>query len=393
MKLRPFLGGVTALVLVCQMGRATTLTPVALPSTEGTVVGTTFSPDSKRIAIIRNATEPHASEARHLIELADLETGREIARADVLDGESLYLTTVPHLVHYSPDGRYLLLATSGSDVLFMLDATNLQVVKRIDLHPEIAGRKSLSGRPPPSKRVVNLAVASNAEVFAVLTNDLQMGTNELFIGSFPSGEIVKSWSVGEGRSQSELGQISVSLSADGQRIAVSIMPLKKNTLPKNFNNLRLYKSDTGELISAIRTNVPIGPIALLSEDTVLASRIDAPSIFRKTTCSEEWSFATRSVMARFCDQGRHIINLGASTNTGLVAGFACQIHRDLEGNVFSIPGRVDVWDSKSGALITYSDEFRNGISIYQNLQFSADGSLLLAGHMVFRLVSPGNGTR
>lgn len=384
MKLRAFQEGIAALILFCQIARATTLTSVPLPSAEGTIVGAAFSPDSKRVAIIRDATETHASEARHIIEIADLGTGREVVRADVLVGESLYLTTVPHFAQFSPDGRYLLLATSGSDALFVLDAASLQLVKRIELNPEMAGRKSLSGRPPLSKRVTNLAVASNAEVFAVLTDDLQTGTNEVFIGSFPSAEIVKNWSIGEGRSQSELGQTSLSLSADGLRIAVSIMPLNKP--PKNFNNLRLYRSDTGELISAIRTDVPIGPIALLPEDNVLVSRIDAPSVFSKTTCSEKWSFATRSVTARFCDHGRHIIDLGASTASGLIAGFACQIHRDIEGNVFSIPGRVDLWDSKSGALVAYSDEFPKGISVYQDFQFSADGSWLLAGQMVFRVL-------
>lgn len=126
---------------------------------------------------------------------------------------------------------------------------------------------------------------------------------------------------------------------------------------------------------------------------MLASRIDAPSVFSKTTCSEKWSFATRSVTARFCDQGRHIIDLGASAASGLIAGFACQIHRDVEGNVFSIPGRVDLWDSKSGALVAYSEEFPKGISVYQDFQFSADGSWLLAGQMVFRVVGSGNSAR
>lgn len=234
MKLGAFQEGIAALILVCQIARATTLTSVPLPSAEGTIVGAAFSPDSKRVAIIRDATEAHASEARHTIEIADLGTGREVVRADVLVGESLYLTTVPHFAQFSPDGRYLLLATRGSDALLVLDAVSLQLVKRIELNPEMAGRKSLSGRPPLSKIVTNLAVASNAEVFAVLTDDVQTGTNEVFIGSFPTGEVVKNWGIGEGRSRSELGQTSLSLSADGLRVAVSIMPPKKDKPPQKL---------------------------------------------------------------------------------------------------------------------------------------------------------------
>src|SRR5438874_8466500 len=108
-------------------------------------------------------------------------------------------------------GRYLLLTTKGSDVLMILEGASLRVVKQIALHPEAHSRVPLGGQDHRYFRgVVSLAVASKADIFAVLTHDELQG-NEVFVGSFSSGQIVKNWSLGQGRAATQLGQISISL--------------------------------------------------------------------------------------------------------------------------------------------------------------------------------------
>ena len=57
-----------------------------------------------------------------------------------------------------------------------------------------------------------------------------MQGEEVFIGSFSSGQIVKSWSLGKGRMATQLGQVSLSLSDDGSNAVVSSLP-DENKLP------------------------------------------------------------------------------------------------------------------------------------------------------------------
>jgi hypothetical protein len=89
-------------------------------------------------------------------------------------------------------------------------------------------------------------------VFGVLTHDELQG-NEVFVGSFSSGQIIKGWSLGKGRTATQLGQTALSLSEDGSRTAVTVLP-DGNSLPKGFNNLRLYNSSSGDMVKSIRTD-------------------------------------------------------------------------------------------------------------------------------------------
>jgi hypothetical protein len=357
------------------------LKTVALPSAEGTIVGTGFSPDSDRIAIVRYIFDRDASTARHTIQIVDLKSGHEVSQAGLPNEDSSYTAVSPHFIMYSSDGRYLLLATTGSDVLLVVDPIKLQILRRIVLHPETEHRRSISEVSRNFRGVVSLAVASNENVFGVLTHD-GLGANEIFVGSISSGQIIKGWSLGHGRTSSEMGRTSLSLSKDGSRTAVSVVPPDGDHLPKDFNNLRLYKSDSGVLIEAVRTDGLVGQMALMPDEGAIASRIDIPGLFSKNICIEKWNLSTKALTTKFCDAGRHVLFLGTSSAAGLVAGFACRIHKDIEGNVYSLPGRIDVWDIKSGARIAFSEEFPKALS---DIQISPNGSWLSANQMLFQI--------
>lgn len=149
--------GVLSCLLIRMAGAAGTIKSVALPTAEGSVSGAAFSPD------------------------IELRSGQEVAHADVLRGEPADLATKAHMVVYSPDGHYLLLATKGSDVLSLIDATTLQPVKQIALHPEADSRTSVEGGHRYFRGVVSLAGSAKANVFGVLTHDELQG-NEAFVG-------------------------------------------------------------------------------------------------------------------------------------------------------------------------------------------------------------------
>ena len=343
-----------------------------------------FSPDNNRVAIVRYLFDRKTSVARHTIQIVDLKNRHEISQADLPNEDSSYAAASPHFIVYSPDGRYLLLAVTGSDVLFMLDAIKLQVVMRIVLYPETHNRRLLSGEGNRNFRgAVHVSVASKVGLFGVLTHEGQSNVNEIFIGSFSSGQIIRSWILGGGRAQTQLGQTSLSLSEDGLHTAVSVVPPDGDRLPKDFNNLLLYKSDSGEMVKALRTDGLIGQIAFMPDDSVIASRIDTPGLFSKKLCIEKWNIGAAALTKSFCDDGRHVIALGTSADANLLAGFACKIHRNIEGNIYSVPGRIDVWDMKSGTLIAFSEELPHLASA--EIQISPNGSWLSANQMLWQI--------
>jgi len=210
------LSGVLAcLVGVRMAGAAGTLKPVAL-SGEGVIVGAAFSSDSSRLAIMRNVATPGSSGQRHVLQIIELKSGQEIAHADVLGTESATLAPNAYFIAYSPDARYLLLTTKGSDVLSILDATSLQPMKQIVLHPEADSRTSLREGHRYFRGVISLAVPFKEGSFGALTHDELQG-NEVFIGSFYAGQIIKSWALGQGRTATQLGQTCLSLSEETTR--------------------------------------------------------------------------------------------------------------------------------------------------------------------------------
>lgn len=273
------LGSVWSVILTClfvvQMASATNvIKPVALPFAEGKLVGAAFSPDSSRLAIVRAVAASGTSRLQHILQIIELKSGQEVAHVEILDTEPADFATNEHLIDYSSDGRYLLLATKGSDVLTIIDATTLRTSKQVALHPEADSRMSLGQGHRYFRGVVSVTASSKGNVFGVLTHDELQG-NEAFVGSFSSGQIIKGWSLGKGRVATQLGQTSLSLDGDGSSTAVSALP-DENSLPKGFNNLRLYSSSSGEMVKSVRTNGLIGQIILLPDKNILVARIDTP---------------------------------------------------------------------------------------------------------------------
>lgn len=180
--------GVLACSSVVPMASAANvLKPVTLPSANGKLAGAAFSPDSNRLAIIRNVVAPGGGQ-RHVLQIVDMKSRQELTEADVLNDEPADLAINAHLIAYSSDGRFLLVAARGSDVLSILDAATLRTLKRVALHPEVDSRVTLTKGHRYFRGVISLT--ASADVFGVLTHDELQG-NEAFIGSFSSGRSSK----------------------------------------------------------------------------------------------------------------------------------------------------------------------------------------------------------
>jgi hypothetical protein len=369
------------LVVAGQTANASQMKPVKLPSADGKLLGAAFSPDSSHIAIIRKVAKPKTGQ-RLVLQIVELKSLQEVGRRDVLGDEAAGLTTNVHLIGYSSDGSYLLLATRGSDLLTIIDAATLHIVKQIALHPETDARTSLGQGHRLFRGVVSLSVSAKGNVFGVLAHDEMQGGNELFIGSFSSGRIVKSWSLGRGRIATQLGQVSLSVSEDGSNAVVTLLP-EENRLPKRFNNVRLFRSTSGELLKSMRTDELVGQVALLPNSEVLAARIDTPGLFAKTACLERWNLNSGSLENQFCDEGRNVSAvLSVTLAADRVVGFGSKMHKSIEGQIYSASGRVDVWDLKSGVLVASSDEMPHFVS---SVLISNNGEWLLADQELLQL--------
>jgi hypothetical protein len=95
---------------------------------------------------------------------------------------------------------------------------------------------------------------------------------------------------------------------------------------------------------------------------------------------------TGTLSNRFCDDGWNVqIALGISLPSNLAAGFASKAHKDSEGDVYSVEGKIDVWNINSGTLVASSEEIPKLRLISADLQISFDGSWLLANQTLWQI--------
>lgn len=121
----------------------------------------------------------------------------------------------------------------------------------------------------------------------------------------------------------------------------------------------------------------------MADEKVLATSIDAPGLFSKKACIEKWNLKSARFEEQFCDQGRSVIgSLSAAPARGYVVGFACRPRKDIEGQVYAAPGRVDVFDMTSGALVASSDEVPDFVS---SLRISPNGEWVIADQVLMRM--------
>jgi WD40 repeat protein len=380
---KPLLFMVAVCFAVIQTADATdSIETVTLPPAEGTIVGAVFSPDSSQLILLRHVADTGSSGQRHVIQSVNLASRREGMRADVPTEDAADLASSIHFIKFSPDGCYLVIGKRASDVVFILDAATLQPVYKIALHPETDSRVDLGAREHHHfKGIIDLAVAAKADVFAVLTHD-ELGGNEVFVGSYSLRRIVKKWELGPGRAATQIGQISLSIASDGSRIAASALP-SGNTIPKNFYNIRIYDSSSGRMVKAIRTSAVVGKVETISNEDILVSRIDTPGIFSKKACIEKWNLNSGTLVGQLCDNDRNVTSaLAVSLASDRVVGFSSRMRKSIEGQIYAVSGRVDVWDVNSGRLIAASSDLPRLIS---DLQVSPDGKWVMGDQSLFKL--------
>jgi WD40 repeat protein len=354
----------------------------SLPGAEGEIVGANFSPDGRRLAVVRHMRTGEVPV--HTVQILTLPDVREIARKSFIDGDPADLSTGPHLLRYSPDGRQLVLAAVGSELLLFLNAATLEESGRVWIHDDGEGHDILPRNGVRAHRyfhgVVDVATASQSGVFGVLTS---AGDGEVSLYSFASMRMVQRWTTGPDSLSYWASHTSLSLSADGGLTAVSVVPDLNGKVPKGSKNLLVYDSRSGSLKEAIRTPNLIGPLEMVPDDHILAARIDIPGLFTKKACIEEWNLEKATLESQLCDPDASVRwALGVSANLTRIAGFAASNRKDIEGHAYDVSGYLDVWDRRSGELIGRSARIQGIIS---KIEFSPDGAWIFAGQTLYRV--------
>ena len=110
-----------SLLTVAQcFGASPRLTAVLLPDAGESVLGAAFSPNGNQLVLARQTK----------LELLDIVGEQPLVRAVVPISPSKR----SELLAYSGDGRYIAMASDGSDVLRILDAVTLRLVSSISLY-------------------------------------------------------------------------------------------------------------------------------------------------------------------------------------------------------------------------------------------------------------------
>ena len=79
--------GILGWIFAVRMATASVeIKQITLPSAEGSVVASAFSPDSSRIAVLRKVGVPNAVAPQYAMQIVELASGQEVTHGEVLNG-------------------------------------------------------------------------------------------------------------------------------------------------------------------------------------------------------------------------------------------------------------------------------------------------------------------
>ena len=103
-------------------------------------------------------------------------------------------------------------------------------------------------------------------------------------------------------------------------------------------------------------------------------------MFGKKACLEIWSFATGKLTQTYCDANLNVeVTFATAKTNSIVVGFAAQVHKDFEGHIEKVNGRIIVWNAP-GNIVSESQEFPN---LVRDIVVSPDSNWIFAAQTLF----------
>jgi WD40 repeat protein len=377
--------GVIFGVITCPVGIAMSAGPVPDWKTYylgvGNVRACTFTPDSQTVAFLylKNHQVPETPwKDVYTSSLAvwDFETGKteEKLKWDYTGagrGDSWYFQS--RYIRYSSDGRYLVVLDPTT--IRVLDAKSFTEVKQIAYE---SPKESVAFKGDIWE-MVGLSLTSDGSRAAVAISS-SAGALGGFIRVYDlrTGRILREWRLHDG----VLYVTGVALSADGERVATSSLPVGRSSEPEAFipsgvQNVRVLDVKSGEMLTGVNTNYVAGPVLFGPRDTLLTSSINADRKGYGLDSIKVWDAQTGKLLREITNPhaGVHY-RLDLSADGKLLVGYT-GTEKAVENLVNIDTQQFQVWDFTSGRVIATSPKFGPIKLEPPQIQLSPDGRFVV----------------
>jgi WD40 repeat protein len=350
----------------------------------GNVHGCAFTPDSRHIAFTYWTSQEFSEKPWRVTEIAHLalwnfETGKmeeklKWSSPPLRQGESW--PAEPISVQYTANGRYLIILEDAA--IRVLDATTYAEVKQIAIEPP---KEKI---PDDAWAVVKyfgpgFSLTRDGSRAAVAISS-SIGANGGFVRVYDlkSGQIVREWRLHDG-----VRYVSgVALSSDGERVAVSSLPVERSSDPEAFipsgtENVRVMDVKTGDTVAGVNTKYVAGPVLFGPSDTLLTASINDDRKGYALDTVKVWDARTGKLLREITDPrtGVHY-RLDLSPDGKLLLGYT-GTEKPVENFVNIDSQQFQIWDFASGKAVAASPKIlpiKNGPP---QLQLSPDGKFVV----------------
>jgi WD40 repeat protein len=337
-----------------------------------------FTPDSRRVAFLYYTGHTVSQKPDKLIATAylsvwDFNTGNieeklTWSSAPMSQGDPW---AEPISVEYSSDGRYLIILEASA--IRVLDARTYKEVKEIVY--EDPKEKVLDD----AWKMVGLSLAADGSRAAVAISS-SIGANGGFVRVYDlkTGQILREWRLHDGVRY----VTGAALSPDGERVAVSSLPIGRSSdpeafIPSGINNVRVMDVKSGETITGMNTNYVAGPPLFGSNDSLLTVSINDDRKGYSLDSVKIWDARTGKLLREIGNPhvGVHY-RLDLSPDGKLLLGYT-GTEKPVENFVIIDTQRFQIWDFASGTVVATSPEIQPIKLSQPRMRFSPDKRLVV----------------
>lgn len=278
-------------------------------------------------------------------------------------------------VRYTEDGRHLIIL--GATTIRVLDAKNFAEVKKIAYEPP--------SEPVPFKGViwanVGLSLTPDGSRAAVaISSSGGKGGGFVRVYDLRTGQVVREWKLCDG-----VFYVSdVALSPDGERVAVSWLPVEPSSDPEAFipagiDNVRVMDVKTGETLVGMNTHYVAGPVLFGPNDTLLTGSINDDRKGYSFDTIKIWDARSGKLLREITDPPTGIhYQLGLSADGKLLLGYT-GTEKPVENFVNIDTQQFGIWDFASGKLLATSPKILpvKNVTLPPQVQLSPNGKFVL----------------
>jgi WD40 repeat protein len=342
---------------------------------DGDVRACTFTPNGGRVALVY-LTEHFLSEkpwnviyTSHLavwnFDTQNLEEKSKWEYTSTDQGDSWPIH--PRYIEYSADGRYLVMLDEAE--LHVLDARTYAEVRRVTYEEP-------QQIPHDGWTTVGFSLAGDGSR-AALAISSTIGGNGGFVRIYDlgTGQVVREWRLLDG----VLYVTGVALSRDGERVAVSSLPVPRSSDPESFipagiNNVRVMDVQIGKTITAVNTNYVAGPVVFGPNNTLLTASINDDRKGYSLDTIKVWDVSSGTLLREIENpHGGIHYRLNFSSDGKLLLGYT-GTEKSVENFVTIDTQQFQIWDFTSGHLVAGSPTFGPNKDTVPEMRISPDGN-------------------